>query len=145
MDRDDFDKFRTRGMIAQILDEIWRLPECVDSAVRLARGARGRELLGPFMAAVLGDLLHNLQVGRPRGAAGSARRGGIADPDSFVVPLCAMLGLLELVSAARNSDGFRIAAIHFPRCDVRSVQTKRSSSEARYVHACACERSACWW
>ena len=62
MDRDDFDKFRTRGMIAHILDEIWRKPECVAAAVRLAEGSGGRELLAPFVAAVLGDLLHNLRV-----------------------------------------------------------------------------------
>jgi hypothetical protein len=39
VDRDKFDKFHTRDVIAKLLEELWRLPECVESVARL--GAAG--------------------------------------------------------------------------------------------------------
>ena len=57
VDRDKFDKFHTRDIIARLLEELWRTDECVQSVAEL----RNDDLFSDFAGCVLGDLMYVLQ------------------------------------------------------------------------------------
>ena len=62
VDRDKFDKFHTRDVIARLLEELWRIDECVESVARLGAAEEGGgELFAEFTGCVLGDLMYVLQ------------------------------------------------------------------------------------
>ena len=59
VDRDDFDKFHTRDVIARVLMELWNWDECVASVAELGRV--DRDAFADFAGCVLGDLMYVLQ------------------------------------------------------------------------------------
>jgi hypothetical protein len=74
VDRDRFDKFHTRDVIARLLGELWRIDACVDSVAKLGReeeeardgdggagGTGGPGLFEEFASCMLGDLMYVLQ------------------------------------------------------------------------------------
>lgn len=66
VDRDKFDKFHTRDVIARLLQELWRIEECVESVAQLRGGdgssnGDGGELFADFTGCVLGGLMYVLQ------------------------------------------------------------------------------------
>ena len=74
VDRDRFDKFHTRDVIARLIGELWRIDACVDSVAKLGReeeeardgdggagGTGGPGLFEEFASCMLGDLMYVLQ------------------------------------------------------------------------------------
>ena len=57
VDRDKFDKFHTRDVIARLLEELWTKDECVASVAEL----KDDDLFADFAGCVLGDLAYVLQ------------------------------------------------------------------------------------
>ena len=99
VDRDAFDKFHTRYVIACLLEELWRVEECVESVARLGEGktdhhrigdddrqaseACGGNLFADFAGCVLGDLMYVLQDALDRLVSVGEMQRARADEDAW--------------------------------------------------------------
>ena len=83
VDRDRFDKFHSRDVIARLLEELWRIDECVESVARLGETSDGKRLFDDFAGCVLGDLMYVLQDSLDRLASVAEMERAMADADAW--------------------------------------------------------------